>query len=59
MSVGRCIYCNEMIPEEKKVCNLCGQRDIRVGTILQSQNATKEEVAEAYNDLSKIPNDGE
>ena len=51
MNEERCICCGEVIPEGRQVCWSCEHRMIKMGAILQSRNATEEEVAKAYNFL--------
>ena len=48
MDVERCLYCGDPIPEGRMVCPICEQREIKYGCILQSQNATEEEVQKVY-----------
>jgi ribosomal protein S26 len=48
MNEERCICCGKTIPEGKQVCWSCEHRMIKAGAILQSRNATEEEVAKAY-----------
>jgi hypothetical protein len=49
MNNNRCLYCNEIIPEERTICPLCENEQMKMSMILQSFNATKEEVNKAYN----------
>lgn len=44
----RCICCGDIIPEGKMICWNCEQKSIKLGSILQSNNATAEEVNDAY-----------
>lgn len=44
----KCIYCGEVIPEGRIVCAQCENAILRMGAILQSNEATEEEVDEAY-----------
>ena len=48
MNNNRCVVCDEIIPEGRMVCPICNQGFIKVGMILQSNNATKEETEQAY-----------
>lgn len=48
MDANRCVSCDRIIPEGRMVCPICEQKEIKYGSILQSQNATEEEVREAY-----------
>lgn len=48
MDVDRCICCGNPIPEGRMVCPRCEQKEIKYGSILQSQNATTQEVEDAY-----------
>ena len=49
MNNNRCLYCNEIIPEDRTICLLCESQQTKVGMILQSNQATDEEVKKAYN----------
>jgi hypothetical protein len=49
MDANICVSCGEIIPEGRLVCWKCEQKEIRIGTILQSNNTTAEEVENAYN----------
>lgn len=51
MDADRCLWCDEIIPEGIMVCPTCEQKEVKVGTILQTINATKEEIEDAYNRL--------
>ena len=53
----RCIICNEIIPEGRMICPLCERVQIKVGTILQSFDATKEEVKATYNVMEENNDD--
>ena len=49
MSVNTCVSCGNIVPEEDRmVCKKCEQKEIKLGKILQTMNATEEEVKEAY-----------
>ena len=48
MNNNRCLYCNEIIPEGIMICPSCENGQMKIGMILQSLNATKEEVKLAY-----------
>lgn len=48
---NKCLYCDKIIPEGIQVCPTCEYKLTKIGMILQSQNATEEEVKEAYKDL--------
>ena len=48
MTEERCVCCGEIIPEGQQTCINCEQRMMKIGAILQSHNATEEEVAEVY-----------
>ena len=48
MNNNRCIICNEIIPEGRDMCLLCENAQMKMGAILQSLNATKEETKLAY-----------
>ena len=45
---NRCVCCGNPIPEGRQVCWTCEHEGIKVGKIMQSQNATSEEVENAY-----------
>jgi hypothetical protein len=44
----RCIVCNEIIPEGRMVCPFCESQQIKLGRILQSHQATNEEINKVY-----------
>ena len=48
MNEERCVCCGEIIPEGQQTCINCEQCMMKIGAILQSRNATEEEVAKAY-----------
>ena len=48
MNENTCLYCGEVIPEGRQVCWSCGGGVVKVGSILQSCNATEDKVEEAY-----------
>ena len=48
MNNNRYLYCDEIIPEGRMVCPLCNKNQIKVGSIMQSIEATKDEVDKAY-----------
>lgn len=48
MNEDRCICCGKIIPEGRQVCLNCEYRVGKIGSILQSQNATKDDVIRAY-----------
>lgn len=48
MDVDRCIICGESVPEGRQVCWGCEYHIDKIGSILQSQNATKDDVIKAY-----------
>ena len=64
MDAEKCMYCREIIPEGRMVCPNCEyriskeSRIAKVGALLQSRNATEEEVQKAYewlySDLDEI-----
>ena len=59
MNEDRCVCCGEVIPEGRQVCLNCENRMTKVGAILQSRNATEEEVTKAYNFLETQEKDYE
>ena len=59
MNEDRCVCCGEVIPEGRQVCLNCEHRMTKVGAILQSRNATEEEVTKAYNFLETQEKDYE
>ena len=59
MNEERCICCGEIVPEGRQVCWSCEHSMTKVGAILQSRNATEEEVAKAYNFLETQEKDYE
>lgn len=48
MSVNTCVSCDRIIPEGRMICPICEQKEVKYGRILQSLNATEEEVKSAY-----------
>lgn len=48
MDADRCVSCGEIIPEGRMICLKCEQKEIRLGMILQTNNATPDEVEDAY-----------
>lgn len=46
-----CIYCERIAQEGQEACASCRRNIIKLGSILQSCNATQEEVAAAYDFL--------
>jgi predicted amidophosphoribosyltransferase len=52
MTENTCVCCGEIIPEGRQVCWNCEHRTTRVGQILQSQNATLDEINNAYTSLN-------
>ena len=59
MDVDRCIVCGEPVPEGRQICLNCEYRIDKIGTILQSQNATKDDVIRAYEFIQKGIKDNE
>lgn len=57
MNNNRCLYCNEIIPEGRMVCPSCERKQIKLGMILQSLKATKEEVEAAYDAMEESNDD--
>ncbi len=53
MSEDKCIACGRIIPEGRMVCPLCENAQTKVGMILQSRNATEDEVKKTYNFIKK------
>lgn len=53
MDVDRCIVCGDIVPEGRQICLNCEYRIDKIGTILQSQNATKDDVIKAYEFIQK------
>lgn len=56
MHNNRCLYCNIIIPEGRIFCPICEGEQIKLGMILQSHQATNEEVDKAY-DFMEESND--
>ena len=48
MKKYKCISCGQIIPKGQKVCVHCQRCMTKVGSMLQSRNATDKEVIEAY-----------
>jgi predicted nucleic acid-binding Zn ribbon protein len=44
----RCVCCGEAVPEGRQICGACERAVLKIGKILQNQDATKEEVNQAY-----------
>ena len=59
MNENKCVCCGEIIPEGRQVCLNCEYHIAKVGAILQSHNATEEEVAKAYKFLKTQEKDYE
>jgi uncharacterized Zn finger protein (UPF0148 family) len=63
MSIDTCIHCGRVIPEGRIICPICEQKEVKLGAILQSNNATEEEIEGAYEllyaDIDKINDGGE
>lgn len=55
----RCVCCGEIIPEGRMVCSICEANSMKIGKILQTQNATPEEVERAYKSIRKESKDDE
>ena len=53
MSEDRCIICNKVISDGKMMCSLCEDACTRIGMILQSRDATKDEIKKTYNFIKK------
>ena len=53
MDVDRCIVCGEPVPEGRQICLNCEYHVDKIGSILQSQNATKDDVIRAYEFIQK------
>lgn len=58
MSVDRCVHCGEIVPEDRMACWSCEQRAIKLGSILQANQATVVEVEDAYEWLYKGETNG-
>lgn len=48
MDAEKCVCCGKIIPEGRLICPICEQKEVKIGIILQSNNATEEEVENAY-----------
>lgn len=59
MNEDRCVCCGEIVPEGRQICLNCEHRMTKVGAILQSRNATEEEVIKAYDFLETQEKDYE
>ena len=51
MNVNTCASCGVVIPEGRMVCLRCEHTEIKYGMILQTNNATKEEIEKTYAQL--------
>ena len=49
----RCTSCNEIIQNEEIMCSNCRHIQMKIGMILQSLNATKEQLEEIYAAMEK------
>lgn len=49
MDTNKCINCGRVIPKNRTVCLRCENEELKFGKILQTINATEEEVEDAYN----------
>ena len=56
MGAEKCICCGEIIPEGRAVCKKCEYQTIKLGTILQSIEASPKEVERVY--MTLIKNNG-
>lgn len=54
MDVDVCVCCGNPVPEGRMICPICEQKEIKYGSILQSQDATAEEVEKVYEWLFTI-----
>lgn len=59
MDAERCVSCGRVIPEGRMICPICEQKEMKYGSILQSQNATAEQVQEVYDGLFANPKEEE
>ena len=48
MNENKCIYCGKVISDKQKVCASCERELMKLGMIMQSRQATEEEVETAY-----------
>lgn len=48
MCNNKCVSCGEIVPEGRMVCSSCEASVVKIGSILQSQNASKERASRAY-----------
>ena len=53
MNENKCICCGAVIPEGRQVCWGCEHNEVKVGSILQSYEATAQEVDDAYKSLNQ------
>ena len=53
MDTDRCVSCGVVIPEGRQVCWGCERNIVKIGSILQSYNATKDDVVKAYEFIEK------
>lgn len=51
MNENTCVCCGGQIPEGRQVCWSCERSFVKVGSILQSCNATEDEVEGVYHSL--------
>lgn len=53
MSEERCIHCGRIIPEGRITCQMCDREISQMGRLLQSADATKEDIVGAYSFLEE------
>ena len=53
MDTDRCVSCGVVVPEGRQVCWCCERNIVKIGSILQSYNATKDDVVKAYEFIEK------
>lgn len=53
MDTDRCVSCGVVVPEGRQVCWGCERNIVKIGSILQSYNATKDDVVKAYEFIEK------
>lgn len=53
MSEERCICCGNIIQEGRQICCSCERDIVKIGSILQSHNATEDDVIKAHEFINK------
>lgn len=57
MSEERCICCGDIIQEGRQICWSCERDIVKIGSILQSNNSTEDDVIKAHEFINKLIKD--